>query len=262
MFPASQLTVRDGVFSVNGGNQVSYGQLLQGKRIQSHAEQRGPVPKNPKDYTVLGTAVPRIDLPALKLRGSFSMSSTWPPAWDAARKGGPAAGSGARKWSTSIRVLLRRFPGNVQVVVKNDFVGVVADTEWNATQAATALTVAWSAGPMRLPDQNSLYTWMQQQSSADSLTVGLGGYETQTLIRAAKRVTAQYLYPFQMHGGFSQPRVRWPTFRGGTGLARHGENLVGDPRSLSPNATVWRWFLEFPRRMYVSLSWRDQAVTD
>ena len=28
-----------------------------------------------------------------------------------------------------------RLPGNIQVVVKNDFVGVVADTEWNAIQA-------------------------------------------------------------------------------------------------------------------------------
>ena len=30
-------------------------------------------------------------------------------------------------------------PGNVKVVVKNNFVGVVADTEWHAIQAAKAL---------------------------------------------------------------------------------------------------------------------------
>ena len=35
--------------------------------------------------------------------------------------------------------------GNPQVVVKNDFVGVVADTEWHVIQAVAALNVTWSS---------------------------------------------------------------------------------------------------------------------
>ena len=83
-------------------------------------------------------------------------------------------------------------PGNVQVVVRNHFVGVVADTQWDATQAATAF-VTWSAGAT-LPDQNTLYTWLQQQPSADSYTVNSGDTD-QTIQKAASKISAQYLHP-------------------------------------------------------------------
>src|ERR1019366_2222199 len=63
------------------------------------------------------------------------------------------------------------------------------------------LAVTWSEGD-KLPDQNSLYTWMQQQSSEDSFTVNSGD-TAQALTRAARIVTAQYLYPFQMHGALA-----------------------------------------------------------
>src|SRR5260370_18857509 len=64
-------------------------------------------------------------------------------------------------------------PGNVQVVVKNDFVGVVADTQWQATQAALTLQVTWSAGDV-LPSQTDFYNYLRQQPSRDSYTVNSG----------------------------------------------------------------------------------------
>jgi len=48
--PASQLTVRNGVFSIRGGDpsiQMSYGQLLQGKRFNLTLDS-GTVPKDPR----------------------------------------------------------------------------------------------------------------------------------------------------------------------------------------------------------------------
>ena len=59
--PTSQLTLQKGVFLISGGDpstQVSYGQLLQGKRFNLTVNSK-TIPKNPKDYTVLGTSVPR-----------------------------------------------------------------------------------------------------------------------------------------------------------------------------------------------------------
>jgi nicotinate dehydrogenase subunit B len=212
--PASQLTVRDGVFSVRGGdpsNQVSYGQLLQGKRFNLTLNS-ATVPKAPKDYTVLGTSVPRIDL-AAKTTGQFQYVQH-------VRLPGMLHGKVVRPPVVGAKVVnvnpgsVAALPGKVQVVIKNDFVGVVADTEWNAIQAAKALTVVWSAGDA-LPDQNSLYTWMQQQSSADSFTVDSED-TNQTLISAVKRVTAQYLYPFQMHGALASS-CAVADVQGGTG---------------------------------------------
>jgi nicotinate dehydrogenase subunit B len=200
--PTSQLTVRDGVFSVRGGdpsNQVSYGQLLQGKRFNLTLNST-TVPKDPRDYTVLGTSVPRVELPR-KATGQFQYVQH-------VRLPGMLHGKVVRPPVVGAKVINvdkssvgGLFGGKVQVIVKNDFVGVVADTEWNAIQAAKTLAVTWSGGDM-LPDQSSLYAWMQQQSSADSLTVNSGDID-QALTKAARIVTAQYLYPFQMHGALA-----------------------------------------------------------
>src|ERR1700676_1559024 len=70
--PTAELTVQDGVFSVKGqdpAGHVSYGQLLQGQRFNLTLNSR-TVPKDPSQYTVLGTSVPRIDL-AAKATGQF-----------------------------------------------------------------------------------------------------------------------------------------------------------------------------------------------
>ena len=200
--PVSQLTVRNGVFRIKGGdpsNHVSYGQLLQGKRFNLTLNST-TVPKDPRNYTVLGTSVPRIDLPR-KATGQFQyVQHVRLPGMLHGKVVRPPA-VGAKVVSVNKSSVDGLFGGKVQVIVKKDFVGVVADTEWNAIQAAKMLVVTWSEGD-KLPDQNSLYTWMQQQSSEDSFTVNSGDTD-QALTRVARIVTAQYLYPFQMHGALA-----------------------------------------------------------
>jgi CO/xanthine dehydrogenase Mo-binding subunit len=211
--PTSQLTVRDGVFSVRGGDpsvQVSYGQLLQGKRFNLTLNST-TVPKAPRDYTVLGTSVPRIDLPP-KATGQFQYVQH-------VRLPGMLHGKVVRPPAVGAKVISVDKSsvaglGNVQVIVKNDFVGVVADTEWIAIQAAKLLSVTWSDGD-KLPDQSTLYTWMQQQSSEDSFTVNAADTEL-AFSRANKIVTAQYLYPFQMHGALASS-CAVADVRGGSG---------------------------------------------
>src|SRR5207248_5394609 len=105
-------------------------------------------------------------------------------------------------------------PGKPQVVVKNDFIGVVADSQWNASQAAAALDVTWS-DPVALPDFATLYTWMQQQPSADSYTVNSGDTD-QMLKQAVTKVSAQYLHPYQMHGSLASS-CAVADVRGGSG---------------------------------------------
>ena len=91
--------------------------------------------------------------------------------------------------------------GNPQVVVKKNFVGIVADSEWHAIQAVKALDITWSGGDT-LPDQTTLYTWMQRQPSQDSLVVNSGDTD-QILKQAVTTLSRQYLYPYQMHGALA-----------------------------------------------------------
>jgi CO/xanthine dehydrogenase Mo-binding subunit len=211
--PASGLMVQNGVFLVKGdpSSQVSYGELLQGKRFNLTLDSK-TAPKDPSQYTVLGTSVPRIDIPT-KATGQFQYVQH-------VRLAGMLHGRVVRPPLVGATVVsvdknsVALLPGNIQVVVKNNFVGVVADTEWHAIQAAKALVVSWSGGAT-LPDQNTLYTWMQQQPSEDSFTVNSGD-TAQTLAQSAGKVTAQYLYPYQMHGALASS-CAVADVRGGSG---------------------------------------------
>jgi nicotinate dehydrogenase subunit B len=214
--PTSELTVQGGVFFVKGGdpsNQVSYGQLLQGKRFNLTLNSR-TVPKDPSQYTVLGTSVPRLDIPA-KTTGQFQYVQH-------VRLAGMLHGKVVRPLAVGATVVnvdrgsVAGLPGSLQVVVKNNFVGVVADSEWHAIQAAKALVVTWSGG-VTLPAPDTLYSWMQQQPSADSFTVNSGDTD-QTFTQAVRKVTAQYLYPYQMHGALASS-CAVADVRGGSGAS-------------------------------------------
>jgi len=65
------LTIKDGVvIPATGGRGVSYGELIGGRTFAVQVDAKA-VAKNPKDYTLVGTPVPRIDIPG-KVTGRFT----------------------------------------------------------------------------------------------------------------------------------------------------------------------------------------------
>src|SRR5260370_40211392 len=90
--------------------------------------------KAPRLYTVLGTSLPRIDL-ATKVTGEFEYIQN-------VRRPGMVHGKVVRPPVVGATVVsvdnssVASMPGNVQVVVKKDFVGVVAARECPAIQGA------------------------------------------------------------------------------------------------------------------------------
>jgi CO/xanthine dehydrogenase Mo-binding subunit len=196
----SLLTVNNGVFSVKGGDPtytVSYGQLVQGQRFNLAVNAKA-VPNDPATWKLLGTSVPRVDIPA-KAKGTFQyvQKIRVPGMLHGKVVRPPALGAHLANYNTGA---LAGQPGNPQIVVVNDFVGVVADTEWHATKAALVLAPAliWTAGSP-LPAQADLYTYMTKQPSRDAYAVNTGDVD-KVMGTAAQTLTAQYLYPFQMHG--------------------------------------------------------------
>ncbi|MBV8729945.1 MAG: molybdopterin-dependent oxidoreductase, partial [Acidobacteriia bacterium] len=201
--PVSRLTVKDGVFSVTGGDPtytVSYGQLVQGQRFNLTVNPKA-VPNDPSTWKVLGTSVPRVDIPA-KVKGTFMyvQKVRVPGMLHGKVVRPPAIGAHVQHVDKSA---VSGMPGNPQVVVVNDFVGVVADTEWHATNAASALAskITWSAGNS-FPAQADLYTYMAKQPSRDAFAVNTGDVD-KVMGTAAKTLSAQYLYPYQMHGSLA-----------------------------------------------------------
>ena len=213
-----QLGVENGVIFVKSdrAKQVSYGQLIGGRQFEI-AVRREATPKDPSTYTILGRSVPRDDIPS-KVTGQFEYVQN-------VRLPGMLHGKVVRPPAVGAKVVsvdqnsVRGMPGNVRVVVKNDFVGVVADKEWQALQAASALKVTWSQVPA-LPDQDGLFEYMKTQPTRDALTVATADVDDM-LKSASRTVSATYLHPYQVHGSLGTScSVADVWGSGSTGMAR------------------------------------------
>jgi len=195
-----QLTVQDGVIRVqcDPSQQVTYGQLIGGQQFAITVS-TAAVPKDPSQYTVLGTPVPRYDIPA-KVTGEYQyvQNVRLPSMLHGKVVRPPVVGAHVISVDESS---VQGLPGNIRVVAKKDFVGVVADKEWQARNAALALSVQWSAGDT-LPSQASLYDYIRTQPSRDAYTV-LADDVDQQLQNAANVISATYQYPYQLHGSIA-----------------------------------------------------------
>ncbi len=199
--PVSALTVADGVVS-GGGKSVSYAELVGGKPFGAPVTGKA-TPKPYTAYKVVGTSVPRDTVPEVvfgkftyaqdvKLPGMVHARVVRPPTLD------------------SKLVRIRGFEGKppadfLQTVVRHNYVAVVARSEWGAIQAANQLKVDWDVAP--LPDFATYHDAMltmgpsQNQVIQDSkFTSGLDVDAVLAATPAAKRVTATYKWPLQMHG--------------------------------------------------------------
>jgi nicotinate dehydrogenase subunit B len=199
--PADRLAARDGAIAVAGdpARRVSYGDLIGGRRFEL-ALDASATRRPPSDWTVLGTSVPRLDLPAMatgrfefvhnvRVDGMLHGAVVRPPRVNATLRGVD---------ESSVRDL----PGFVRVVVRKDFVGVVFEKPWQAVQAASTLRASWSEGG-GLPSAGGLHEFLRSRSPRrDALLVDSGDVD-QRLAAAARVVKATYHYPYQMHGSLA-----------------------------------------------------------
>jgi len=195
--PADELVAVDGSVRARGdaSRRVGYGELVAGRRFElplDPSAKRKPA----SDWTVLGTSLPRVDLPALaagafefvhnvRVDGMVHGAVVRPP--------GPGATLERAEESS-----ISRMPGFIRLVVRQNFVGVVCEKPWQAAQAARALKISWKPGAA-LPRQEDFYAFMRRQPSRDTRVVDSGDVD-RTLAVAATVVRATYLHPYQMHG--------------------------------------------------------------
>jgi len=209
--PVEKLTVNDGIVSVIGGSSqsIAYWELMGGRRFNVTISATGAgadlnvasevSAKNPKDYKIVGTSVPRIDLPA-KFTGEFTYSQD-------VRVPGMLHGRVIRPLerisqpSSIDENSIRDIPGIVKVVREGSFLGVVATTEWSAIQAAKVLKVTWSSPDGKLPaNRDDLYAYLRDTKSFHDQVIADKGNLDSAFSQASKTFEATYHWPFQMHG--------------------------------------------------------------
>ena len=159
--PVAQLTVKDGVVSVQGDSSrsVTYAQLIGDKHFDLKVTGKA-VPKTFDQYKIVGTSVrrPEVDEKVMatfaytqdvRIPGLVHARVVRPPTLD----------------STLVSVdgwKGKTPPGVIKVVVKKNFVAVVAKEEWQAIEAANALRVKWNVAP--LPSYATYYEDLQKLS--------------------------------------------------------------------------------------------------
>ena len=214
--PVDKLTVMDGVVSVvgNSSKKIAYGELLGGKRFNVKIVATGngwdmkvapEIPsKNWKDYKIVGKSIPRVDLPE-KFTGEFVYSQDVKvPGMLHGRVVRPATSLSAP--SSIDESSIKNIPGVVKVVREGTFVGVVAETEWAAIQAARALKVTWSEPTLKMysgPEQ--VWDYLKNTKSfKDNVITNRGNLES-AFSQAHKKYEATYYWPFQLHGMMGPP---------------------------------------------------------
>lgn len=195
--PPAALSARDGTVGVTAepARRLGYGELIDGGFDAAVDEQAETVA--PEHFRVVGTSLPRLDIPA-KLSGDFSYvhDIKRPGMWHARVVRPPTTGA-TRMTAHPEHIDRRRLAPDVAVVVEGAFIGVVAPTEWGAMQAAQALEVRWRFEPS-LPRMEALYDTLAAMPGDEQVGIDEGDVDAQ-LAAAATPLSATYRWPYQIH---------------------------------------------------------------
>src|SRR6516225_2802317 len=112
-------------------------------------------------------------------------------------RGQRAYGAGAKPLSIDERSIAD-IPG-ARVVRKGDFVGVVAEREWDVVKAARALKVTWQKSP---PLPENLFDSMRAAKTTDTV-IAEWGDAPGAFARAAHVASSAYRCPYQSHAPFA-----------------------------------------------------------
>jgi len=193
--PANLLTATAGFISAKAGRRVSYGELVVGKKFNLAVDLKAKR-RHPSEWTILGKPVPDVDIRALAT-GQFEFVHN-------IHVTGMLHGRVVRPPAVRATVVsvdessVRGIPGLVKVVVRKNFVGVVAVKQMQAMQAAAELKVVWTSDTS-LPPQQDFYDYIRKQPSRDVLMVDSQDVD-QKVAQAATVLKATYCHPYQAHG--------------------------------------------------------------
>lgn len=193
---ANDLKVQEGVVVSSAGDKRSYGQLVSGRSLHvTVPDQTGFF--DPENYTVMGQSLPRVDIPA-KLTGQQSyVHDLKLDGMVHARVVRPAK-PGARLANLDTSEL-EKMPGVLRIVRDGNYLGVIAEGEFQAIKAMQALQSAaqWEGG-VSLPTDADIYDHLMRLPAAS--TVVHGPETPASPLAGAKIVEAAYTRPYQMHG--------------------------------------------------------------
>ena len=192
----------DGLGAENGevvekasGRKLAYGALADKAATY-------PVPdkvalKDPKDFTLIGTAAKRLDTPS-KVDGSakFGIDVLLPGLKFAAVAASPVFGGKLKSVDDSKAKAVK---GVRQIVKLDDVVAVIADHNGAARKGLAALDIMWDDGPNAHFSSADLIAELEQAAKTDGVLAAKAGDVAQAIGAAAHRIEAVYQQPLLAH---------------------------------------------------------------
>lgn len=194
--PPSSCHARRGVvIHAPSGRKLAYGQLAE-------KAARLPVPaqvalKDPKDFTLIGTAAKRLDTPA-KVNGSavFGIDVRLPGMKVATVAASPVVGGKLVSVDDS---KARAVKGVRQIVRLDDAVAVVADHMWAAKQGLAALAIRWNDGPNATVNMADVVRGLAAAAQSPGVVVRNEGDAPAAIARTPRTLASTYEVPFLPH---------------------------------------------------------------
>jgi nicotinate dehydrogenase subunit B len=200
--PVDRLTVNRGVVSVTDEPQrsVVYGALVGDKAFNVEVTGNAPI-KAATGYRLVGTSPARNDMPD-KVSGRYAyMPHVRLPGMLHGRVIRPRGQSAFGVTPAVVSIDERSISGiSARVLRRGNFVGVVAEREWDAVRAARDLKVVWEIAS-RLPGNAQLHERMRTEPTQDRIVLERGDIAA-AFAGAAHTVTQVGRGPYQSHAAF------------------------------------------------------------
>ncbi len=192
----STLSIRDGLVISPSGGKVPFGSLVGGNTLSLKLDESAPL-KSPADFRLVGKPVPRLDIPD-KVTGRFTFMQDFKrPGMLHGRVIMPAAlGATLVSYDEST---IRDIPGVVKVVRIENFLGVVARSEWSAIKAARQLSVKWTAWN-GLPEQARIWEHVRNTKILKDDITSNNGDAASVFAAAPRKLAATYNFAIHTHG--------------------------------------------------------------
>lgn len=188
------LTVADAVIEAPDGRTMRYADAVRIVDLHRNATPTSPL-KPPSTFAVIGTSLPRVDIPNkvtggvsyvqdIELPGMLHARVVMPPVYDA-----------KLQWFDEAAIL--KMPGVVRIVRNGSMLAVVAQGEWQAVVAQRALAAGsrWSAG-RALPDRATVHEDLKRIATQD---IEIASTHAATA-PATKTLSATFRKNYLLHG--------------------------------------------------------------
>jgi len=193
--PASCRAKRGVVTHAPSGRTLTYGALAD-KAAKLPVPEKVPL-KDPKDFTLVGTAAKRLDTPdKVNGKAQYGIDVRLPGMKIATVAASPVLGG---KVAGLDEAKAMAIPGVRQIVNLGDVVAVVADHMWAAKQGLAALAIRWDDGPNAGVSTADVVQGLDTASQQPGVVARTQGDAAAALAGATKKMDAVYQVPFLAH---------------------------------------------------------------